>query len=476
MKKNVLVGLITLTVFLLTTHPTIFAQNGANKKLENAIAALRNIDQGKLSEAQKEKKSQEIDNAWQVIKASGKAGLTRLKRELQLIKSNNRKDDFFKLNAAALLWQIGKFDEVSTILDIWKTTPLKTQYTYVFLTAFDAALTQDERALPLLEICLSDKDGELTIALHSLTLRSPLTHQFLWETFGAKGLLALNRILETSDDTVKLQAAIYLLERARYEKSLPRIRELAKSDDPRVRGTAIKALGVFGHPQDYNFLISGLDSEHPMDQYSFVYALYEYEDLQAASSLYKLLSEETNEFPKREAVIALLHLPSVQSLDVLQKYCASVKTPHEAQICGSTLGFYLERQGMKWRGWDAYAKMTGKEKEALVEELRSRSDYNDESIKAIAKPSHDAFVKAANEWKKNHRLECKNEDCDIETLLSAATPDDMDLLLEVRASLYARLSDECLYEVETVDRTLRRLGRSRYRKIAGLTDKVEARE
>ena len=63
----------------------------------------------------------------------------------------------------------------------------------------------------------------------------------------------------------------------------------------------------------------------------------------------------------------------------------------------------------------------------------------------------------------------------LAALLLAAVPDDIDLLLEVKAAVMMRLSDECLYEVARIDRTLRRLGRSRYRKVTGLTEKVEAR-
>jgi len=54
-------------------------------------------------------------------------------------------------------------------------------------------------------------------------------------------------------------------------------------------------------------------------------------------------------------------------------------------------------------------------------------------------------------------------------LLSVASPQDIPLLLGVRAAVYARLSDECLDEVARLDRVIIRLGRSRYRKVVGLT-------
>ena len=58
-------------------------------------------------------------------------------------------------------------------------------------------------------------------------------------------------------------------------------------------------------------------------------------------------------------------------------------------------------------------------------------------------------------------------------ILSAATASDIPLLLEVKAALCARLSEETLFEIRRLNRVIERLGRSRYRKVIGLTEKVE---
>jgi hypothetical protein len=57
--------------------------------------------------------------------------------------------------------------------------------------------------------------------------------------------------------------------------------------------------------------------------------------------------------------------------------------------------------------------------------------------------------------------------------LAASTPADIDLWLEVKAKVCLRVSDECLPEMQTIDELVLRLGRSRYRKVVGLCDKVE---
>src|SRR5262245_35766598 len=129
---------ITLLGALLLLVVPVAAQDNPDKKLEQAIAVLRRVDQGKLSEQQRQAKAKEIDAAWGVIKTAGKAGVARLKEEIRLVDQNKEKDDYFKLNASALLWNIGQFDEVDAIVAIWKSTPLSAQYNYVFHTAYAA--------------------------------------------------------------------------------------------------------------------------------------------------------------------------------------------------------------------------------------------------------------------------------------------------------------------------------------------------
>jgi len=84
------------------------------------------------------------------------------------------------------------------------------------------------------------------------------------------------------------------------------------------------------------------------------------------------------------------------------------------------------------------------------------------------------LTKWAAACRKRSRLEHvrKEDDPDEALLLSVATPNDINTLLEVRACLFARMSDECLYEVRDLDAVLQRLGRSRYRNIPGICEKV----
>src|SRR5262249_9927992 len=147
----------------------VAAQEKPDKKLEQAIAVLRRLDQRKLSEQQQQANAKEIDAAWGVVTAAGKMGAARLKEELGRDDQNTAQDDYCKLNASALLWTIGQFDEVDAIAAIWKSTPLNAQYNYVFHTAYAAAQTQDRRALPLLLACLKDNHGRFVLPPNTMT-------------------------------------------------------------------------------------------------------------------------------------------------------------------------------------------------------------------------------------------------------------------------------------------------------------------
>lgn len=189
----------------------VSSQKSSDKKLDEAIAALRHIKQEQFDDDAKERKAKEIDAAWEVVKSFGQTGISRLKQEVQTIDAGKEKDDFFKLNASALLWQIGRLSEAESVAKIWNSSALAAQYNYVFYTAMDAASTRDAKALPMLKALLKDEKGEVYFHTHSMNVKFPLTHEFVWGFYGTKGLPVLDEVLQSSTDAVEIQSAISLL-------------------------------------------------------------------------------------------------------------------------------------------------------------------------------------------------------------------------------------------------------------------------
>ncbi|HEX8920562.1 MAG TPA: HEAT repeat domain-containing protein [Pyrinomonadaceae bacterium] len=453
-----ILGVILTTLFLSLSATQ--AQNASNQKLERAIGALRRVDPEKLSDSEQEKKAKEINDAWEVIKKAGAAGISRLKEEVRRVDDAKERDDYFKLNATALLWYIAQLNEAEAIAAIWNKTPLRAQYNYVFYTAFDAATRQDPRALPMLEAVLKDKEGEVFFELHAMEVKWPLTHEFIWGAYGTKGLPALAKILETSQDTVELASAILLLTSAQYLPALPRIRELAATGKGEARLVAIQSLGVFGHPQDYDFLISGLRSDDAEVVWRHVYALYEFGDLRAVPLLIPLLKTKDPKL-ELETLATLNHLLTPASVEALQQYSQT-----NSERAGRVKAYFAE---LDFKCED-YQKMSAPEREKSITALRTkRDDLNFKLQKGEQGYTHDALLRAAAEWKRKSRM----AQVEVSELLSGATASDIELLLDVKATLYKRLSDEAMYEVKRIDEAVKYLGRSRYRKVAGIAEKVE---
>jgi HEAT repeat protein len=270
----------------------------------------------------------------------------------------------------------------------------------------------------------------------------------------------LAKILDTSQDPVELASAILLLTNAQYLAALPRIREIAANGKGEARLVAIQSLGVFGHPQDYDFLISGLRSNDPEVVWRHVFALYEFGDLRAVPLLVPLLERKDAKL-EMETLMALTYLLTPESAEVLRKY--SQTRSERAEFINS----FFDEIGFKW---EDYMKMSAPEKERSVTELRNKREDLKYKLQMGEKGyTHEAFLRAAAEWKREHRM----ARVQISEILSGATAKDIELLLEVKATLYTRLSDEAMYEVKRIDEAVKYLGRSRYRKVVGITEKVE---
>jgi HEAT repeat protein len=472
--KQVGVVLLAILLFLLSCASPpekrkIQDFKSVNQDLDKAIATLRHlipdhvVPDG-LSAAEREAKSKEIDKAWETIKASGKEGVSRLKEEVK--KTEPKKENFFKLNAARFLWMVGRFDETESIVEIWDAASLSYHYHYVFYTAFEAAKTQDERALPLLKATLKENRGVVQTA--HMPIRSPLTHEFTWGSYGPKGLPVLLDVLKTSKDPVEIDATGYILLGALYLDALPIMRELAAGRNEQIRRVAIMSLGIYGHPQDYDFLVSGLRSKDPKELWAYVYALVEYGDLRAAPHVIPLLATEDSTL-KHEVIFALYSLLTRESFEALKKHSDTAKDQKDAETCKERVNDVLKKLNLTW---NEYLEIPQDEKERLTRTFhKMMSDETFASKKGERSLSHDEFVQAANQWKEYHRLDNWVK---ARHLTSVATANDINLLLELKASVLMRLSDECLYETKEIDHAVFYLGRSRYRKDPGKTEKVKA--
>lgn len=453
-----------LAIFLLPLSSAPFLNANAQSSLdavEKAFAYLRQIDPAKVTAAQEEKVTIEIEAAWDTIRKAGATGRTRLKQAI----TQPGQSDYFKLNGAALLWRIGGLDEAETIASVWHSTRLEVHSNYVFYPAFEAAMKQDQKALPMLLEVLGNNMFKVYVVLHAMNVDWPLNMHFIWGVYGPKGLPVLFDVLKKSQDPVEMQSAIFLFAKNPYLDALPRIRELAQHGDVEIRRAAVYALGFFGHPQDYDLLIAGLQSPDAEDRFYYAMALYEYEDLRAVPHLIPLLNDRDRKV-RREAFANLTHLLTSQSVDALIQYSQGSRGEEKSEV-SNYLNSEFKEYGLTLA---AYQKKSPEERAKAIDSIRRQREASRFGLKGGELGfTHAQLVRAAQDWKKNHRMPVQ-----ASQILTGATASDIELLLEVKAAVLSRLSDECLYEAERIDIAVKRLGRSRYRKDVGITERVEA--
>lgn len=450
----------------------IFTTNGLGDKqgkreLKKAITFLKNIDPERLSSKQKKQVGEKIQAAWETVKAHKDKGVSELKKEMNSAGNN----DYFKLNACALIWNMKGMKEAPFIGKTWGDTDLSVNYNYVFFPAFEAAMKQDLKALPMLKAILKDKDGRVYITPHSMWLNWPMTHEFIWGQVGYKAVSILNKILDTSKDENTIESAILILTKHQSIEALDEIRKHAKSKKKAVRNTAIRALGMFGHPDDFTLITNRLNSRDEESVWYAMYALYEYEDLRAVPLITKHLNAKAPPLIQ-ETIATLHHLLTPGAMAALEDCLNSGKLHENAKsMCSETIESIFKNQNISFND---YKKLNKKGKIEFCEKYRKKSEEKYRLKRSDKRIDRAMFSRMVKEMMAANRITVpKYEWVEDRHVLSIATHKDLEMLCDLRASLYARLSDECLYETRKLDNIIKRLGRSRYRKEVGVSARVQ---
>jgi hypothetical protein len=260
-----------------------------------------------------------------------------------------------------------------------------------------------------------------------------------------------------------------MLTDAHYLPSLPDIRRLCTHKSELVRAMALEALGLFGHPDDWAVISQGLNSKDPHEFEWHAIAARSFGDLRAAEALIPHLAA-TGERERQVSVWALMELPSPAMLEAVDRYAAKAQEDERK---------YLEKFGADLLAEmgctrEQYGGKTKEEKEKAFVAL-----YVNRSVALQLKPDdqklgREDFLHALQEWKKNRRIfGGAFEWVKDRHILAVATAEDIPAFMDIRASMLELLSDECLQEVQLIERVVGRIGRSRYRKEPALTAKVE---
>lgn len=423
----------------------VAAEGISDAMLAEAVRCLRGIDSDALTYQEKVEKSTKIDRAWQTLSNAGMRGRDALVAELEEVGRSGEADNFFKLSATTLLWQMTGVDDADLIARTWRTAPFEVQYGYVFSTAYQAALTRDERVLPILVAFLCDKSGSTFIPMHSLTIKWPLGVEFVWGVYGPVGFAVLTEIIEESSDPVMVESALQALSCSGHVPALPAARRLALDGTTAgIRQAAVRLLGWHGHPQDWEVVLRGLMSEDAGDVWTSLWAIYEFDDERGDQYAIEFLNHPDGTV-RSEAAAALLHLSTADGLEVLLNL--------EGEMC-MFKDIAEERLSLIGLTGEEFLALAPSAKKAAARELKTVMRGIAPGVRRLDRRTALAVV---NRWLAEGYVSANTEAERPYALAQALLTDDVILLQQVRAEIYGRVSDEALYDVHDINLIIQQL-------------------
>src|SRR4051794_22669391 len=115
-------------------------------ELDRAIDEMRGVQAERLSPAERDRKDAALDRAWRTLKMSPEPSRQKLRAAL----AGPAHDDFFRADAASLLWQLGALDEIDAVAAALDGADLAAHFDVVFPLLTSAAHARDPRVWPLL--------------------------------------------------------------------------------------------------------------------------------------------------------------------------------------------------------------------------------------------------------------------------------------------------------------------------------------
>ena len=421
----------------------------AEDQVGQAIKFMRDVDLKaiyKLPPKQREAEAIKLDEAWQTLLDNGKTSIEKLKEEFKRMEAAKEKNDFFALGASVLIWEIAKADEAELIAKLWQGADLSVNYNYVFSTAMQAAVTRDPKVLPILKAVLADRKGTFPVPQHAMRLRWPETIEFIWGVYGYDGLAELHKVLKTSQDPAELVSAMTLLTGSYYLPALEDIRKLTQSKDQAVRDCAYEQLGRYSHPDDRKRLVEAAKNGNRAAFEGLVVA----SDPAAMDVIDKYLDSK-DEKTQDLVLHACYAVPCRKGLDLVLAWSADPKkSGHDAR----KLEFVRDGIfGAIQSSAEAYQKLDDAGKDKLFAKLPARRVLSYDPV--AKKISHDQFVEAVKYWQSKKRIEHeKYKDVTEEQAFAVATPDDIKMLVDLKARIHERLSDESLYEIRDINKLI----------------------
>lgn len=433
-------------------------------------------------------------DAWRLLRRAGRDAVPALKAEIAKLVERvdqtpgpQRADakaraDYFRVMAASLLYQAAGLDEAATIATLWKDAGAARALAprAVYGPAYWAAVSGDARAYPMLVALLADTQSDVQFKRGNgqAVLDWPDTHAILWAAAGEAAEPALLAVLgdEKADDAT-LASAVWVVSKQALPAALADLRRIAARDGAGLaKCTAVEALGVFGHPSDFDVLRQGLQQAValPLDHAdraalvaAYINALAEFGDLRAAADLTPLM--KSGDLGLREHARKLIvYLLTPDGLAEMRAAASELKGQERADA-DAGLAQLFAAIGVPANEYDA---LDADARTQAVTRFRDsfQADYEPvegDPIFALGE------LLAAMAAQRTTALEGDFAEARPRHILAVATLADRSAMLGVRQAMASALVPEVLDDLDVLSAILTRLTRATYRQPTGFAEQVE---
>ena len=433
-----------------------------------------------------------VFEAGRTLRLAGSEGAAALKRAIVSLPETPDETDadrigYFRINAANLLFQISGLDEAETVAEQCKVAGDSRRFApqLVFGTAFQAARMNDPRAYPMLIALLDDVQDNVRLTRASEPLLDwPDAHVLLWAAAGEDAEPALLAALDDPSASAEaLASAAWVAAKSANVQALPALRRLAAREEFDIaRGAALEALGVFGHPDDFDFLRRELaaavllpadDDFRPARIVSCVNALGQFGDLRAAEDLLPLvLGRDPGVRQHMRGLIVYLLTPdglaamraSVADLTGVERANAEAGVARIFAMLGIPAGDYDEAEDdVKAEVIEAFRAALQERYEPQASDPEEWTNMPLEELLAAVVEQRTTALSDGYEWAAPRHF------------LQNAVPADRPKFLAVRRALAESASGRVVADLDVLSAILTRLVRAGYREPVGYGERVEAK-
>jgi hypothetical protein len=431
--------------------------------LDDLIASVRNSPPGGgADDSERSAWSEKFAKAREKTAELGGEGAARLEAEVNAIREAGGKDDRFMLFAARMIWQFAGLDRAVFIGSIYNEVDITVSFEDYFLPAVEAAKSRDPRAFPIMKPGLVYRKGIYSIGPKAVKLRWPQTVECVWEAYGRQALPLLVKMLEIPEPPLAIEAALHLIGKAQYMEALPLIRKIARGEEAISRRAAIGTLGVFGHPDDFDFLLAGMKGDDAKELWHYAHGLYEFRDLRAVPALVPYMKSEDRAL-RRKVLGILSFLVWPDGVDIYHEQMSASPYKSERLYFEKFINRLMEILETNWTDYCGWSRR--KKEDLLFERVHQRGwDKTYTATAADPPATREQFLEAIESWRTKGRIAGgPYEWLTIKYFMSLASGADIEAICEARAAIRSQFSFESISEASILTQVLQWIGRSRYR-------------